>query len=324
MPNAIRTDSDNNRTTGFALPGIYNGKRGSVAQHVHDGDTITVQPDGNLGVRFLGIDTPEVSFMFPQAGFVSLSDQRWNQLLATPFDSKWGAFDTPVPEALVSWIAARTDEFSGTVHDRHARAATAQLEALINSDMRVLQQTTQTFGYYLGFGFEVMDGYGRLLCTVNRNQPNPTQPTLRPPTYNLRMLERGKAFPYFIWPNINPWNRPESVGQAVIPAGKANELAASDRDLNSARTAVQSARERHLGIFDAMDPLLLEPFELRFLGRRVLPSRYLIDMNSDSNVIIHPHNYTSVPRSEDRLWIPSVYVPLFETHGWVAQDPPVR
>jgi hypothetical protein len=54
------------------------------------------------------------------------------------------------------------------------------------------------------------------------------------------------------------------------------------------------------------------------LSRRALPSRYVIDLNSDSNRLIHPRNYHSVPNSEDRLWIPSIYVPLFEKYGWQA------
>ncbi|MEZ6064079.1 MAG: hypothetical protein R3C19_27350, partial [Planctomycetaceae bacterium] len=97
MPNAIRTDSENNRTTGFARPGIYSGRPGSVEQQVHDGDTLFVQPDGNLGVRLLGIDTPEISFMFPSpgGGFVGLDDDRWNEFLAAPFDDRWGAFSRP-------------------------------------------------------------------------------------------------------------------------------------------------------------------------------------------------------------------------------------
>jgi hypothetical protein len=52
-------------------------------------------------------------------------------------------------------------------------------------------------------------------------------------------------------------------------------------------------------------------------------SRFLIDLNSDSNELIHPLNYPSVPLPEDRLWIPGAYVPLFEKAGWVCQQAPV-
>ena len=322
MPKAIRSDSVNNRTTGVALPGLYRGQPGTVAQQVHDGDTLSVRPDGDIGVRLLGIDTPEVSFSFPGAklSFVQLSDASWNEFLTTVFDNKWGEFSSTPSPALMSWIQSKLGGAPGTVHSEHAKAATNALRKMISKDMDIMRQDLTTFGYYLGFGFEVMDGYGRFLCTVNRNQLQRTVPTPRPPTYNLRMLEHGLAFPYFIWPNISPWDRPESVTKAVIPPGKAREMADSNQELRLARAHVKTARERHLGIFNAKSPLLLEPFELRFLSRRSLPSRYVIDLTSDSNRLIHPHNYFSVHHPEDRLWISSIYVPYFEKHGWKADQ----
>ncbi len=306
------------------MPGIFEDGPGSVVRQVHDGDTLFVRPDGNLGVRLLGIDTPEVSFMFPapDARFLDLADDRWNEFLTAPFDDRWGPFTQPVPARLRSWIASKTPDNAGTIHHEHAAAATETLRELISQDMEIMGQTVDTFGYYLNFGFEVMDGYGRLLCIVNRNQPNANIPTRRPPSYNLRLLERGRAFPYFIWPNINPWERPDSVTAAVIPPGQAAELARTDRELMTARNAIRLARQRHLGIFDATNPLLLEPFELRWLSRRELPGRYVIDLRSDSDRMIHPHDYPTVPNTEDRLWLPSEYVPLFEKAGWKVPSAP--
>lgn len=46
---------------GHARLGRFGQKRGSVAQQVYDGDAVTVEAEGNLGVRFLGIDAPEVA-----------------------------------------------------------------------------------------------------------------------------------------------------------------------------------------------------------------------------------------------------------------------
>ena len=279
-------------------------------------------PDGNLGVRLLGIDTPEVSFEFPNTSgsFISIKDQRWNDFLSTPFDDKWGPYQEPVSERLKHWIAARTTGQPGTAHYQHATAATDTLRQLIEYDMRMMNQSVETFSYYLTFGFEVMDGYGRFLCHINRNQPNRDIPTRRPPSYNLRMLERGQAFPYFIWPNINPWDRPESITAAVIPPDKVQNLVESNGELQRAREAVQNARQKHFGLFDAMDPLLLEPFELRFLSRRQLPSRYVIDLNANDGILIHPSEYFRVPLAEDRLWIPPAYVPLFEKSGWTISQ----
>ena len=318
MPNAIRTDSENNRTSGIALPGLYSGKPGSVLQQVHDGDTINVEPDGNIAVRLLGIDTPEVSFAFPgpTLRFLSLKNEQWNEFLKSPFDANWGDYRRPISPELRSFVESKLNGEPGAEHYEHAKRATDGFRDLVTQDMKIMGQDLSTFGYYLRFGFEVMDGYGRFLCAINRNQPQRTVPTPRPPSYNMRLLERGLAFPYFIWPNINPNNRPDSVADAVIPPGKAREAAETDSELVMARTSVKSARARHLGLFDMTSPLLLEPFELRFLSRRSLPSRYLIDLSSDSNKLIPPERYFTVPHAEDRLWIPSIYVPLFEKHGW--------
>lgn len=318
MPTAIRTDSRNNRTTGLALPGLFDGQPATVAQQVHDGDTLKVVPKGNIGVRLLGIDTPEVSFMFPgPAGqFVSLSDARWNDFLTTALDPKWGEFSAPISDGLKSWLQPRLRGQPGTVHGEHGDKATDALRAMITADMQIMGQDLTTFGYYMVFGFEVMDGYGRFLCSINRDQPQRTVPTPRPPTYNMRMLRSGLAFPYFIWPNVNPFQRPDSVAKAVIPAGKAKELAETDMELKLARSAVQEARQQHLGLFDMMEPCSLEPFELRFLSRRELPSRYVIDLTSDSDQMLPPERYYEIPNSEDRMWISSIYVPLFQQHGW--------
>lgn len=316
MPKAIRTDSVNNRTIGFAMPGLYRDEPATVEHQVHDGDTLSVRPDGDIGVRLLGIDTPEVSFSFPGQTFLDLSDPQWNDFLRTPFDERWGAFSRPVPEELKSWIQSRVSGMPGSDHHLHSQHATNELRQMVQSDMNVMGKDLATFRYYMNFGFEVMDGYGRFLCMINRNQPERNNPAPRPPTYNLRMLERGRAFPYFIWPNVNPWERPESIEKAVIPAGKAAQLARDDRELSMARRFVQSAREQHRGIFDSMTPLLLEPFELRYLSRRELPGRYVIDLASDSNTLIPPLQYFRVANPEDRLWIPSIYVPLFEKAGW--------
>lgn len=325
MPNAIHSDSKNNRTTGFARPGLFNKSPGTPQQQVHDGDTLSVQLDGNAGVRLLGIDTPEISFVFPgtESQFVGLDDPRWQQFLTDPLNEGWGSMAGPIPQTLRMWLQSRIGAVQAKAHYEHAVAARTELQNLIDSDMQVMQKTKDDFTYYMNFGFEVMDAYGRLLCLVNRNQPDANVPTRRPPSYNIRLLERGRAFPYFIWPNINPWERAESIDKAVIPPGRARLLAIQDRELRTARTAFRQARTNHLGVFDMMNPLLLEPFELRNLSRRSGATRYLIDLNSDSDELIHPLNYPSVPQSEDRLWIPSVYVPFFKEAGWKAQSPPV-
>lgn len=324
MPNAIRSDSRTNQTTGFARPGRFDDRPGSPEQQVHDGDTLKVELDGNVSIRLLGIDTPEVSFVFPgpDGEFVPLEDPRWDVFLRDPLDERWGAVAW-MPARLQQWLQSRTGDGAAAAHREHAQAATEELTRQIRRDMDVMRAEPQPFRYYMGFGFEVMDGYGRLLCILNRNQPDRNRPAPRPPSYNIRLLERGRAFPYFIWPNINPWDRPATIDEAVIPAGEANRLARDDRELRFAREAVRRARREHLGVFDMARPLLLEPFELRNLCRRTGPSRWLIDLSSDSDELIHPLNYPSVPHAEDRLWIPRISVPLFQDAGWKTQSSPV-
>ncbi len=317
MPKAIRSDSENNRTTGLATVSLYDGAPATVAQQVHDGDTINVTAKGNIAVRLLGIDTPEVSFAFPgpKLNFVNMDNPRWNEFLKSPFDAKWGPYGE-IPDGLRSFILAKLTGEPGTEHKAHADRATETFRNLVSKDMEIMGQDLSSFGYYLRFGFEVMDAYGRFLCTINRNQPRRTEPTPRPPTYNMRLLERGMAFPYFIWPNVNPFDRPASISAAVIPPGTAREFAENDTEVSWARRRVQTAREKHLGLFDMTSPLLLEPFELRFLCRRSIPGRHLIDLSSDSKKLIAPQEYFTVPHPEDRLWIPDHYVPLFKEAGW--------
>ena len=55
-------------TYGTFGTGLHGTAPGNVAQQVHDGDTVNVRAIGNFAIRFLGIDTPEVSFTLPGRG----------------------------------------------------------------------------------------------------------------------------------------------------------------------------------------------------------------------------------------------------------------
>ena len=80
---------------------------------------------------------------------------------------------------------------------------------------------------------------------------------------------------------------------------------------------MKNARQRREGLFQAEDPLRLEPFELRILARRQPPGRWVLDLtNSTSGLLIHPADYPTIPNSEDRLFVPPEYVPLFVERGW--------
>lgn len=91
------------------------------------------------------------------------------------------------------------------------------------------------FRFFTAFAHEVMDRYGRLLGYINVDVP---QGAPRPESYNERQLKAGMAFPYFIWPNVNPFRKQGSVVAAVPPSADANAIQ-HESALKSARDAVQ-------------------------------------------------------------------------------------
>ena len=137
-------------------------------------------------------------------------------------------------------------------------AATDALRGLVRADVAVLGQTEASFRFFCAFAHEVMDGFGRLLCFLNRQQASATDPAPRPRSYNERMLEAGWVIPYFIWPNIDPFRRQGSLIEAVLAPGTANAVAEQAGALKVARGFVR-AREQHLGLFEQADPLRLLP-----------------------------------------------------------------
>ena len=78
-------------TIGHAKLGLYKDHTGTVRRQVHDGDTIIVQVIGNLSVRFLGIDAPQISFTLPgEKAFLSISNPRWDEFFTDPFAANVG------------------------------------------------------------------------------------------------------------------------------------------------------------------------------------------------------------------------------------------
>jgi hypothetical protein len=102
----------------------------------------------------------------------------------------------------------------------------------------------------------------------------------------------------------------------VPPSGGASELAERDGSLRAARAAVTQARRDEVGLYQRNDPLRVQAFELRFLARRQPSDRWLVDLSSDTNVLLPPHAYPEVPLAEDRLFLPAEYVPIWVEHGW--------
>ena len=181
--------------------------------------------------------------------------------------------------------------------------------------MTELGQDPSTFRFFIAFSFEVFDSNGRFLAFINRNQPDANTPSMRPLPYNERILQKGAALPYFIWPNIDPF-RDVSLLDAVISPGMAKRVAEATPALRRAREFVHQARLNGDGVFDPATPLRFEAFEIRYLGRREAPSRAVIDLSRDDNVILRPQSYFRIPFSEDRLFIPAPFIPLFVSRGW--------
>ncbi len=307
-------------TVGHVGLGLRGDTPGSPRQQVHDGDTINVRALGNFDIRFLGIDAPEISFTLPGGEtFISLSDPRWENYLSDPFAPGLGSFQPDLTAGLRAYLQAHIGPGTAINHAELAVAAKNALAEETSKDMETLGTNNDDFKFFLAFAFEIMDRYGRLLCYINRDQPDQNTPEPRPRSYNERLLYRAKVLPYFIWPNTDPFRQHSSIADAVIPRGKANQLASGDNALAAARKAVSTARQQQIGIFDATKPLRLAPFEVRFLARRSAPDRWIIDLSKNDDVLIQPQNYYTIANVEDRLFIPEEYVPLFVEKGWQRQ-----
>lgn len=316
MANAIE-QLPSGLTIGHAQLGMHGRQQGTINQQVHDGDTVVSLLDGNTGIRFLGVDAPEVSFTLPgHDGFIRLSNPAWETFLTDPFVPALPAFAPPLSAELRAFLTTNVGPGAAANHARLGTAATTALRDLVRADVAALGQTEATFRFFCAFAHEVMDGFGRLLCFLNRQQPSATDPAPRPRSYNERLLEAGWVTPYFIWPNIDPFRRHGSLLDAVPAPGTANTIAEQPGALQVARRFVRDARDQHLGLFEQADPLRLLPFELRFLARRSPPERWVIDLGRNDDTLLAPQAYFQVANPEDRLFVPAVYVPLFVERGW--------
>jgi endonuclease YncB( thermonuclease family) len=273
-----------------------------------------VRTVGHLGLRLLGVDTPELSFTPPGAAYpVEIDKPSWRQFLADPFAERFGLpeFDAGLKAHLQSRLGAGCAEN----HYRHALAARDFLRAEVDADMRAQRRDKDTFVFYVRFTREAIDGYGRLLGYVNRRE----QGDERPPTYNERLLRAGLALPYFIWPNVNPFRKQPSLVEAVPKPDRLLETLGREQTLREARQRVSEARAQGRGLFAADDALRLAPFELRFLGSRKPPARWVVDLARESGMLVHPQRYFEIEHPEDRLFVPAEYAPLWVAAGWRMQ-----
>ncbi len=320
MARAIYTVSD--LTAATAALGMWGKETGTVGQEVIDGDTINVQADGNLGVRFLGVDAPEKSSKLPDEftnltspelsdKFINLDSPKWEEFLTDPF-AGLSEFKGEKYQGLVNFLKAHVGPGAALNHYQYAEAAHRALEEEVSKDIEALDKCAHSFRFFLAFAYEIMDRYGRLLGYVNCYEKNSDK---RPVSYNERLLQNGVVSPYFIWPNVDPWRAKKPLYNAVVePFNASNE--ADKGKLGDARRWVKAARKNRDGIFNPDNPLRLQAFEIRFLGRGTPPDRYVIDLSTNDNVIVKPEDYYTIPNVEDRLFVPAEYIPLFVKKGW--------
>lgn len=316
-----RTAGGNGFLAGTFQFGRHGDRRATVKEIVHDGDTVNVATDSNFPIRFLGIDTPEISYSLPGTNtFRNSDDPVFQELLETPFADKFGG-RAGFSMDLCEHIEARASATAAVNHHAHAESAERKLEELVQADLDALGGDREAMKFFLAFAYEALDFYGRLLCYIHLDQSGvPTED--RKPSYNEQMLATGVASPYFIFPNVDPFRAKGSPIDAARDAGSPQTILAKAPKLRSARQSVKDARAAGAGIFAGADPLLFEAFEFRYLSRHKPPSRWLIDLSGDERVLYHPQSYYLIPNTEDRLWVPEEFVPLFEAAGWMIDDAP--
>jgi hypothetical protein len=100
------------------------------------------------------------------------------------------------------------------------------------------------------------------------------------------------------------------------PPEELRDSVEGDPALSQAREFAPEARTQHLGIFEEDSVLLLMPFELRYLSRRRTPSRYVLDLSKAEAKLLKPSDYHKVENLEDRLFIPSHFVPLLNEQAY--------
>jgi len=116
---------------GLALLGRHGDGRESPVQQVHDGDTIVVEAAGNLSVRFLGVDTPEVSFTLPGSDrFQSIAAVDWQRFLDDPFAGAPNEFLSSLGGDLVAHLRGAVGSGCAQNHAHHAEQAHRRLEQI--------------------------------------------------------------------------------------------------------------------------------------------------------------------------------------------------
>ncbi|MGA9843024.1 MAG: thermonuclease family protein, partial [Nitrososphaeraceae archaeon] len=285
-------------------------------------DTIDVVPDGHLSIRFLGIDTPEISLQYPN--FVGdpnrlkwLSIDKFEQYLIDPFSANYQDstdYKQALGSELIDYLKNKLNEDTAKNHSELAMMAQRKLEDIVQSEVKKIEEEGKRFRFFMAFADDVMDRYGRFLCYLDTDRDQSDRNGQL--TYNEQMLQSGLAVPYFIWPNVDPFIGQQRLVNAIPDINNFQKNINKSTRLKNARDYVKKARESHIGIFGSTNPLKLLPFELRYLSRRQPPDRYVIDLSSNRPKLLKPTQYYIIKNLEDRLFIPEEYVPLFTKSGY--------
>lgn len=300
-----------------ATPGL----KGAPAAVVYDGDGLRGVMGGSQPMRFLGCDAPEVAYTVPVGPTSSKRGQKidgalWRIYLDAPLaPGAWPEFKQKLHPLVEQRFAAATGPDCAANHAHHASRARLALIDLIEGDRAALAISETDFKLFVAVTHEVFDGYGRLLAFVNTDVRDAARRPAR--TYNERMVASGMASPFFIWHNVDPFIGRPAVTDAALAPADLRKAAARSR-LGRSRTDAAAARAAGLGIYDPANPLRLLPYELRMLGDRKTPSRWVIDLSAEADdpTLYPPDGYVLIPNPEDRLFVPAEYVPLFAQRGW--------
>lgn len=115
---------------------------------------------------------------------------------------------------------------------------------------------------------------------------------------------------------ISTFLRHDSIIDVVPNIDEFQKVIQKSKRLQKAREIVKRAKDSKLGIFNTNNPLKLLPFELRYLARRSIPDRHVLDLSDNKPKLLKPTKYYKIENVEDRLFIPEEYVPLFQKHGF--------
>lgn len=336
----------------YGMKGRFPYDLAHVKAAIHDGDTINIitVADSYFPTRFCGVDTPEVSYKLPKKGEPNPEKWTWEavqefkEYLSNPFDEGYARskeFRKAIGEELIDNHLQRilNNEETAYNHQKYADRARNELVSLVVADRVAKTAKGEEFTFFMSFSHEPLDRFGRFLSWLEPYEYESSE--RKELTYNEVMLRNGYAVPYFIWPNVSPFAKSKSIVDSLPCREDFAQYVTNDHKLSRARDFVKDARKDKIGLYEKDDPLILMPFELRFLADRntgkatdtfkcegnnsaksARPlSRYVIDISkAEDPLLMRPSEYYKIRNPEDRLLVPEHFVPLFKEKKYAIQE----